>query len=82
MRNAYQYVLDLETASETCRLARESVYEAQGQQKHQYNKKTKSRQFEVGHKVLVLLPTEHNKLTLQWRGQYMVREVVNRMEYK
>ena len=47
-----------------------------------YDKKTKNHHFKVGHKMLVLLPTEQNKLTLQWRGPYMVEEVVNRMDYK
>ena len=64
--NTHQYVLDLRTCLEkTCRLATESMYKAQGEQKHHCDKKTKSRQFEVRNKVLVLLPTEQNKLTLQ-----------------
>ena len=58
------------------------LYKAQSEQKHQYNKKSKNRQFKVKHKVLVLLPTEHNKLTLQWRGAYVVEEVVNRLDFK
>ena len=29
-------------------------------------------------KVLVLLPTEHNKLTLQWRGPYVVKKLSTR----
>ena len=33
-------------------------------------------------KVLVLLPTEHNELTLQWKGPSEVVELVNRMDYK
>ena len=32
--------------------------------------------------MLVLLPTEHNNLTLQWKGPYEVTEVVNRLDHK
>ena len=31
---------------------------------------------------LLLLPTDSNKLLLQWKGPYEVVEVVNRMDYK
>ena len=83
VRNSYQYVLELKNRLEdTCKLARESLYEAQGQQRHYYDKNAKDRQFIAGQKVLVLLPTDHNKLTLQWKGPYEVTEKVNRMDYK
>ena len=55
---------------------------AQGELKHHYDKKTKNCQFKVGDKVLVLLPNEHNKLTLKWRSLYMVKEFINRMDCK
>ena len=83
IRNTYQYVLELKNRlEETCQLARESLYEAQGRQKHHYDKKARNRQFKVGEKVLVLLPTDSNKLVLQWKGLYEIKEVVNRMAYK
>ena len=40
------------------------------------------RKFDVGDKVLLLLPTESNKLLLQRKGPYEVVEIVNRMDYK
>ena len=65
----YQHVLELRNRfEETCQLARESLYEAQGRQKHNYDKKARNRQFKVGQKVLVLLPTDSNKLVLRWKG--------------
>ena len=67
---------------ETCQLAGESLYEAQGRQKHHYDKKTRNRQFKVGQTVLVLLPTDSNKLMLQWKGPYEIKEAVNCMDYK
>ena len=30
----------------------------------------------------MLLPTDSNKLVLQWKGPYKIKEVVNRMDYK
>ena len=40
------------------------------------------RHLDVGQTVLVLLPTEHNKLTLQWKGPYEIIDVINKMDYK
>ena len=83
IRNTYQYVLELRNRlEETCQLAREILFEAQGCQKHHYDKKARNRQFKVGQKVLVLLPTDSNKLVLQWKGPYEIKEVVNRMDCK
>ena len=82
-RNTYQYVLDLKhRLEETCRVARESLNEAQGFYKHHYDKTARKRSLRVGDKVLVLLPTSHNKMMLQWKGPYEVVEVVNRMDYR
>ena len=36
----------------------------------------------VGDKVLVLLPTDQNKLPLKWRGPYKVTEEVSTCDYK
>ena len=38
-----------------------------------YNWKAKKRVFQVGDKVLVLLPTDHNKLLTQWKGPFEVK---------
>ena len=83
VKTTYQYVLDLRNRLEdTCQLARESILSSQEEYRHYYDKKTKNRRFKLGDKVLLLLPTDHNKLTLQWKGPYKVVEVVNRMDYK
>ena len=47
-----------------------------------YDKRARSRKFDVGDKVLLLLPSESNKVLLQWNGPYEVLEVVNVMNYK
>ena len=41
-----------------------------------YNKRTRDRKLQVGDSVLLLLPTDRNKLTLAWRGPYKVVGIV------
>ena len=54
----------------------------QVKQKAYYDRRARSRKFDVGDKVLLLLPTDSNELLLQWKGPYKVVMVVNRMDYK
>ena len=83
LQTTYQYVFDLRNKlEETCQIARNSLEKAQGVYKQYYDRKGRNRKFSVGQKVLVLLPTEHNKLTLQWKGPYEIIEVINKMDYK
>lgn len=83
LQTTYQYVFDLRNKlEETCQVARKSLEEAQGVYKNYYDRKGRNRRFDVGQKVLVLLPTEHNKLTLQWKGPYEIIDVINKMDYK
>ena len=41
-----------------------------------------NRKLNVGDSVLLLLPTERNKLTLAWRGPYKVVGVVGEVDYR
>jgi hypothetical protein len=82
-RNTYEYVLDLRhRLEETCKIARDSLRESQQKYKHHYDKGTRRRSLAVGDKVLVLLPTDNNKLLLQWKGPFEVIDVLNRMDYR
>ena len=47
-----------------------------------YDRRAKPRSFKVGDKVLLLLPTDSNKLLLQWRGPFEIVEVLNRVDYR
>ena len=81
--STYQYVIELrEREEQTCKLARENLEKVQIKQKTYYDKRARSRKFDIGDKVLLLLPTESNKLLLQWKGPYEIVEVLNRMDYK
>ena len=67
---------------QTCQLACDNIEKVQFKQKTYYDKRARSRRFDVGDKVLLLLQTESNKLLLQWKGPYEVVEIVNRMDYR
>ena len=81
--STYQYVIELrDRLEQTCKLAHKNLKKVQIKQKAYYNRRARSRKFDVGDKALLLLPTDSNKLLLQWKGPYEVVEVVNRMDYK
>ena len=45
---------------------------AKGKQEHLFNKKAAARSYQPGDWVLLLLPTQHNKLQLEWQGPYKI----------
>ena len=63
--STHQYVIELrERLEQTCKLAREKLEKVQIKQKTYYDKRARSRKFDVSDKLLLLLPTESNKLLL------------------
>lgn len=83
VKTTYQYVIDLrEKLEETCKIAHEQLEKAQQKQRKYYNKKTKVRKMKVGDKVLILLPTEANKLLMQWKGPLDIVERLGDMDYR
>jgi len=71
----YQYVIDLQNRlQETCQVARKELSKAQGKQKKYYDVKSRERKFKVGENVLLLLPTDSNKLLMQWKGPFEILE--------
>ena len=83
VKNSYQYVFELhERLEDTLNLAHTELQKAQNKGKHYYNPKTKVWKFVPGDKVLVLLPTDHNKLLMQWKGPLEVSAVVGLNDYK
>ena len=77
------YVFDLRNRiEETCRLAKESVCKESARQKLHFDKKAKPRTFTEGDKVLLLLPTKHNKLEMAWRGPFPVEKRVGECDYQ
>ena len=68
VKNSYQYVFELQQKLEdTLKIAHEELQKAQQKGKDHYDRKTKVRKFQPGYKILVFLPTNHNKLLMQWK---------------
>ena len=83
VKNTYQYVFELrEKLEDTLKLAHSELEKAHQKGKHYCDRKSKVRKFESGEKVLVLLPTDHNKLLMQWKGPFEVSSVVGLNDYK
>ncbi len=83
VKSTYQYVLDLrEKLEQTCEIARENLGKASKRYAKYYDRKARDRKYAVGEKVLVLLPTDNNKLLLQWKGPYSIVDVLNAWDYK
>ena len=83
VKNSYQDVFELrEKLEDTLKLAHTELQKAQHKGKHYYDRKAKVRRFAQGDKVLILLPTDHNKLLMQWKGPFEVSAVVGLNDYK
>ncbi|GFO06086.1 Zinc finger protein [Plakobranchus ocellatus] len=83
VKSSYECVLNLrECLDNTLKIAREEPEKAQGRQKHYYNRTAKRRKFSVGEKVLVLLPTDSNKLLMQWKGPFEIVATVGINDYR
>ena len=83
VRTSYQYVVDLrERIEEGVAQAHNALEQAQGRYKRYYDKKARSRKFKVGDEVLILLPTDSNKLLMQWKGPFKVKTVIAVNDYQ
>jgi len=67
---------------ETCELARNELAKVQARNQRYYNRRARERKLNVGDSLLLLLPTERNKLTLAWRGPYKVIGIVGEVDYR
>ena len=64
-------MIDLrERLEKTCKLPQDKVQKLDIKQIAFYDKRARSRKFDVGDKVLLLLPSESIKVLLQWDGPY------------
>ena len=75
----YEFVNRIE---QTCNLAHDHLLPAQRRYKRHFDKKAHLRVLEVGDKVLVMLPTDHNKLLLRWEGPYSIEKKVGLTDYR
>lgn len=83
VKSTYQFVIDLRDRLEsTCKMARENLEAAASKYKVYYDKKAKVRTLKVGDKAFVLLPTDNNKLLMQWKGPFTVVEKIGEADYR
>ena len=83
VKNSYQYVFELRDRLEkTLEIAQSELRKSQSRYKHYYDRGKRVRKLSEGDQVLVLLPTDHNKLLMQWKGPFKVESVVGRNDYK
>ena len=83
VKSTYQYVTDLREKLElTSHMARENLRKAASRYRKYYNRKTRTRSMKVGDKVLVLLPTDTNKLSMQWKGPFPITEKLGTVDYR
>ncbi|KAK3754216.1 hypothetical protein QZH41_013119, partial [Actinostola sp. cb2023] len=74
--NLITYVLEMRRRMSTMQQAvYQSMKGSQAKQKENYDKKSSTRKFDKGDKVLVLLPTPGSKLETKWQGPYTVTGV-------
>ena len=83
IKTTYQYVVDLkQRLSDTCELAHDMLSRSQSKYKTYYDRKARPRTLQEGEQVLILLPTDRNKLLMQWRGPYTVVKKINEFDYR
>ena len=72
-RNTYEYVINLKDKLEsTMEFVKKNLEKAQNRHKFYYDRRSKESKIEFGDKVLILLPTNINKLIMKWKGPYTV----------
>lgn len=66
--DVYEYILNLRgRLEETAKIATKALEDAKECQKNYYVKKAKQRSLNKGDGVLLLLPTDDNKLSTKWK---------------
>ena len=83
VKNSYQYVFELrEKLEDDLKLAHTELQKPSTKASITTTVRPKSGSFFPGDKVLVLLPTDHNKLPMQRKGPFEVSGVVGLNDYK
>ena len=72
MRNRVKEFMENAKINENVSKSKQKVY---------YDKNTRKRNYKVGDKVLLLLPTSSNKLLAEWKGPYEIVRRLNKVDY-
>eukprot|EP00745_Piridium_sociabile_P043738 TRINITY_DN8997_c0_g2_i9.p1 TRINITY_DN8997_c0_g2~~TRINITY_DN8997_c0_g2_i9.p1 ORF type:complete len:902 (-),score=147.63 TRINITY_DN8997_c0_g2_i9:1001-3472(-) len=74
----YSYLFELKNMiADSCQIAMENSASSSSKGKMYFDKKAKKRQFQVNDEVLVLLPSDSNKLLSSWAGPFPVMKVLH-----
>ena len=83
VKSSYEYIIDLrERMEEGIKVAHESLQQAQRRYKKYYDRKAKQRKFQEGEEVLIMLPTDANKLLMQWKGPFKIEKKMGPNDFK
>ncbi|PIK58475.1 hypothetical protein BSL78_04608 [Apostichopus japonicus] len=83
VKTTYEYIIDLRNRLEsTCQLAQSELAKSAARYKGYYDSRSRDRKFAKGDLVLLLLPTDNNKLLLQWKGPFEIEQRVGKNDYK
>ena len=78
-----QYILQMRVRlSSMTELAQLNKQETQAYQKAWYDQSARDRVYQVGDKVLVVMPTSTHKLQAQWQGPYTISRRVGDLDYE
>lgn len=81
-KSCYRYFIELQSRlKQTLEIVKNEVVKAQGKQKSYYDKRTKPKDIHPGDEVLVMLPTQRNKMKMQWKGPYKVIDEPHNNDY-
>lgn len=69
--DAYVNGLKIQVQTSSRVSTEEIGFQAEGQ-KRRYDATVQPREFQVGQKVLLLLPSSNEKLLLKWQGQFVI----------
>ena len=73
VKTSYKCVLELrECLDNTMRITQAELLKSRKKNKTLYDRRAKRREFQEGDKVLLLLPTDTNKLVMQWKEPYEI----------
>ena len=80
--STFEYITNLkERLSSACELARQASENASSQSRLSKNKGVTLKQFNVGDMVLLLLPSDNNKLLMTWKGPYEITKKTSKVDY-
>ena len=82
LMNLLDYVSDMrQRMQEAWEIARGNLKQAQTRMKTWHDKKAKNQQFQVGDKVLVLLPIPYQPLQARYSGPYIITKKTSTVDY-